>query len=289
MEVASLCRLLRIVASGEKTDRLSLSRLDGASREYFSDALEAVARRADHAADTIRAHVTISTLLRRLWTLVPPTLLESRAPNFRALAHEALTSRYAATEITADDVGYLGVIFKRIRVGLRYGRRASSLNLELQAHRRLLDQQKNRCNHCLYEFGLDLYRYSVEEDDIPAEPYTAAPGELAPATVFRKPELDHIIPVLLGGDSEKNWQILCRSCNAGKSDLLSYFFNYTSRRYGRAADLLEVTAGKRYAVIADARGAETAIAAPGDGRFYRLFKRKEAGFCNAENLVARYC
>jgi hypothetical protein len=289
MEAASLSRLMRVVAAGSHEDRIALSRLDPGSREFFSDALSSVARYADHAADTIRAHVAISVLIRRLWTLVPPAILEGAAPNFGNLARDALASRYRPEDFGANDVGHLSIIFKRIRNGIRHGRRSTSLDLELESHRELLCCQQNRCNHCLYEFGLEMYRYAVEEDDVPAEPYISMADEVVLSTIFRKPELDHIIPILLGGDGGANWQILCRSCNAGKSDLLSYFFNYSSRRHSRPSDLFELSAGKRYAVIGEARANEVVATTEHDGRWYRVFRRNNAGFCNAENLIARYC
>ena len=156
----------------------------------------------------------------------------------------------------------------------------------LITHRRLLDDQRGRWNHCLYEFGATDHFYAIEDDGLPAESDALVDGELALSQTFRRPELDHIIPVILGGDGESNWQILCRSCNAGKSDQISYMSAMLGQSYNRLGHLYQLTAGKRYAIIAEA---SVEFETPkGDGRHFRVFKKEYSGLANPENLHAVY-
>ena len=158
--------------------------------------------------------------------------------------------------------------------------------MELVAHQDLLHGQNNRCNHCKYEFQDELFRYSVEDDGVASDKYIALPGEVVNFPVYRRPELDHIVPVILGGDGEQNWQILCASCNRGKSDLLTYFGGFHQSGAGRMTDLFEMTSGKRFAIIAESP--HPTPPERGDGKFHRIFKLDSHGFLNRENLIARY-
>lgn len=204
------------------------------------------------------------------------------------MAEKALINRLGEFEGIDAAARHLTVVFKRIRQYARGGRRSISLDLERVAHRELYDHQRERCNHCRYEFDSDHYLYAAEEEDVVTTKYFPVLGEVALDRTYRRPELDHIVPVMLGGDSPQNWQILCRSCNSGKSDQISYMFSLTGQSYNRLAHLFELTSGKRYAVIAEAIAKGLPVTAPGDGQFYRIFKLQENGLANPENLTARY-
>src|SRR5262249_36309038 len=104
-------------------------------------------------------------------------------------------------------------------------RKASTLNLDLRTHSSLLSGQDGRCALCNYEFLADDLFFETEVD-FPDISKLRKPmnEEVGLASYFRRPQLDHIIPVLIGGDSKDNWQILCASCNQGKGDALAWIF-----------------------------------------------------------------
>lgn len=288
IQPAAVSRVLEIFAGGSQHDRLALTRLAPDVRSFFSDALESTGRTLGVGSEAVRAQATLATLTRFIWSLVPSRLLGGDSPDFRRLAEEVLLQRigeFAGSDIVSRN---LAVIFKRIRRYARTGRTATSLDLDQIRHQGILVRQSGRCNHCLYEFGPDLYRYAGEEDGISVTEYRPIQGEIALSQTYRKPELDHIIPLVFGGDQEENWQILCATCNRGKSDQVSYFFNVNSLNSNRLADLYSLTSGKRYATIAEARGVTPPEISAGDGRFYRIHKRDFSGLLNIENLVARY-
>lgn len=285
----ALTTLLSLFANGEREDRLALARLQGKCRILYSDALEASGRLLSSGTESFRAQATLLALSRMIWSLVPARLLDSPSPDFESLAHRALVERLGAFDGVEASARYLSIVFKRIKKYAHYGRRSTSLDLDTITHKRLLLAQNGRCNHCLYEFGSDHYIYAAEDDGVLSRPYAPKIGEVHLEHTYRKPELDHIIPLVLGGDSEENWQILCKSCNAGKSDQFSYIFLLSGHASNRLSHLFELTAGKRYAIIAEtiAKG-ESPNICPGDGGFYRVFKVCEQGMANPENLLARY-
>lgn len=284
LDLVGLTQVLSIVAHGSQAQRLSLVRLEEETRTFFSDVLDPTTRSS--GADVIRAHACLAALMRTLWNLVPQRVFSAGSPDFRSLAHAALRRRFGQGTFPESTASYLAVVFKRIRQYALTGRHASSLDLELQSHRHLLDVQAGRCNHCRYEFNAELYHYLAEEEGVAADSYEPRPGEVYFPPVYRRPELDHIVPVLLGGDNNDNWQILCASCNRGKSDLLVYFGGFQQTGAGRMSDLFAMSTGKRFAVISETPSQVSTHS--GDGKFFRVFRANPDGFLNRENLVARY-
>jgi hypothetical protein len=236
-----------------------------------------------------RANTTVQILTRVIWSLVPSALINSASPDFRRLAVTSLSNRFGNSEPDEKLISSLVVIFKRVRAYARGGRDVQSLNLSLTEHRDLLESQRHRCAHCLYEFKSVDYYYAVEDDDIVSGVDEVMDGEIGLYRTFRSPQLDHIIPFILGGDGEENWQILCKSCNTGKSDHYGYLSGIHSGRSGRFTHLLELTAGKRYAAISEAHPLGRRNIVSGDGMYFRIFKIDECGLLNPENIVARYC
>lgn len=284
LETLALRRFLQILVEGSRAARLSLVRLDERSGPFFGQLLEAVARH-ESDSDVVRAHATLALIVRSLWSMVPARLFSAIRPNYRSLAQEAIARHFDTSPVSAEFTHHLSTIFKRLRLHVVDGRHATSLDLERVAHQELLASQDGRCNHCRYEFASEPWRYAEEFDDVPSEPYDAHEGEVVADNVYRRPELDHVVPVILGGDSDENWQILCATCNRGKRDLLVYFGGFYQIGAGRMNELVGLSAGKRFAVIADAR--DPAVVS-GDGKFFRVFRRDPQGFTNRENLVAKY-
>lgn len=282
----SLGALLKVFAEGKREDRLEIATLKGPLGGFFSDSVDSSGRLMASGAAAYRAHAAIAMLTRLIWSLVPTRLISSASPDVKALAQRALIGRFGSEYFDDEVTRYLTVVFKRIRTYALAGRQVQSLNLELIAHRTLLIQQGGRCNHCLYQFAASDHFYSVEDDGVPSGSSEAMDGELVLLQMFRRPELDHIVPVILGGDGEENWQILCRSCNAGKSDQISYMSLMHGQVNNRVGHLFSLTAGKRYAVIAEATRDEKPVT--GDGRHFRIFRKDETGLANPENLRALY-
>lgn len=284
----ALSNLLFVFAEGSYSDRLAVARLGPGTRTFYSDALEASGRLLNAGAETFRAQATIAAVARLTWSLVPARLIDSPSPDIRGLAEKALLSRFGEFDGFDAVSRHLTIVFKRIRQYAREGRRAMSLDLDLIAHQQIFERQNGRCNHCQYEFKGDLYSYAVEEDAVVATRYNPLPGEIALEKTFRRPELDHIVPLILGGDSPQNWQILCKSCNLGKSDQITYIFSLAGQNYNRVEHLFGLTAGKRYAVIAESIFSGVLPTEPLDGKWYRIFKKDKLGLSNPENLVAHY-
>src|SRR5690606_23260641 len=109
-------------------------RLADQPRSFFAHLLEPVTRGS--SAEAIRAHACLAAIMRTLWSLVPERLISAASPDFRALASASLRERFRGDATQSETVvRHLSVIFKRIRQHALFGRRASSLDLELQAHR----------------------------------------------------------------------------------------------------------------------------------------------------------
>lgn len=281
-------KLLYVLAEGSSEDRLSFSRLGFSQRDFFSAQFEAVGRSHRTGVDDIRAHAAISSLMKYLLSIVPSALFKSVSPDFRYLARETLAKHLSG--ISEDDrcVRTFQVILKRIRSYYLNGRQATSLNLNGVRHKDLLEKQHRRCNHCLYEFSHDLYRYDGEDDDFPTEAYIPNDDEVTVEKLFRRPQLDHVIPLMLGGDEPENWQILCGSCNQGKSDFISASFGLSTNRSLRIEDLFKLSLAKRYSVISEQRRLGSVECTPRDQLFYRIYRVDNHGLLNAENLVAKY-
>src|SRR5690606_24058094 len=111
--------------------------------------------------------------------------------------------------VSESSISHLALIFKRLRMYGREGRKATTLNLDLRAHKSLLDSQNGRCAICNYEFAADDLYYETELDLPDVSKLRASmPDEVSLERYFRRPHLDHIIPVFIGGDAKHNWQIL---------------------------------------------------------------------------------
>jgi len=121
------------------------------------------------------------------------------------------------------------------------------------------------------------------------EEYMPLEGEVYLNETYRKPELDHIIPYILGGDGDENLQILCRSCNCGKGESLSSFFRDNGLGLARINTKFSLTPAMRYIVIANLRREIPLEECVESQRQIRVFKKNQNGLCLIDNLVARFC
>jgi len=291
MKTDSLSKLLSIFAAGTRDERISISRLDSKSKIYFADAFEASSRLVEVNGEIFKAYLTIAILVRFVWKLVPSKLIETSSPDFRQLALGSLRNKFGNTIQDTDSslVDNLVVIFKRIRQYAKEGRVSSSLDFSLIKHQDLFESQDFRCNHCKYKFTDELYRYDAEDDGVAIEFDPNLPNEISLERLYRKPELDHILPLILGGDGESNWQILCKSCNLGKSDLVNHMFSYSSNEAYRFGMVSQLTTGKRFALIAEAILKQEHLDLKDETKFFRIFREAEQSGISIDNLYAKYC
>lgn len=228
-------------------------------------------------------------IVRILWNLAPVELFTQPSPNFKYLARRAIGEHLKLGAENEQLIRDLAVVFKRIRFFYRYGRNTTSFDASNAAHLSILRSQSSRCALCLFPFEDDLDLYAAEEESVVVDRHTAVDNEIRLKLTYRRPELDHIIPHLLGGDDPENWQILCRSCNAGKSDVISGLSRHFSHSSVRTSDFSEFGASKRFAVIADYRRSTSKQLVPDVGQFLRVFRKNRSGFLNIENLCCELC
>jgi hypothetical protein len=127
-------------------------------------------------------------------------------------------------EAHPETISQLMTVVKRLQRYLLSGRRAlsaSSFDITSAFHHGLLQRQGRRCAVCGYLFEAN----DLEEDPSAFKTATLqmpVPGgdDRSPTKLHRRAVLDHVLPVYLAGDDRGNWQILCRTCNDGKSDLV---------------------------------------------------------------------
>lgn len=118
----------------------------------------------------------------------------------------------------------LMVIVKRLQRYLLFGRSSASFDVDSAFHAELLKRQAGRCAVCGYLFSAQ----DLDEDPsagIAARVDTPVSGDWdrSPKRLARRAVLDHMLPIYLAGDDRQNWQVLCRTCNEGKSDLVFPF------------------------------------------------------------------
>ncbi|MBW4504760.1 MAG: HNH endonuclease [Scytonema hyalinum WJT4-NPBG1] len=279
-------RFLDIISRGKREQRQAIALLSEEAQELFDVSFEAMTKLAYGSPSPIRAHIALMALVRVLWNLAPIELFSQMSPNFRQLASRAIDERLNIATGNQELIRDLALVFKRLRSYHRHGRNTTSFNSSSSTQIEILKEQNWRCAHCLFPFEEDLDLYASEEDSVVIDNSSKKEDEVRLDITYRKPELDHIIPHLLGGDDPANWQILCRSCNAGKSDAISGLSRHFSHISVRTSDLSEFNPAKRFAVIADYRSAIQNLPILKTNEFLRVFLKNPMGFMNIENL---YC
>lgn len=197
-----------------------------------------------------RKELGLVVLLRSLIAMIPAVALEQPDRPCRG-AIEQRIRQLTGEPAEKSEVDALVRVVKRLqryRSAGRRGLRASSFDRSSKLQARILRDQGSRCASCGYRFEDG----DLEEDksagitskiDAPLSEYDRSPPKIR-----RKAVLDHQLPVYLAGDSQ-NWQILCWTCNEGKSDMLFGIEAYEWFGRARFANLLTVRPRLRYMVL----------------------------------------
>lgn len=276
-----------LTASRNSSHRWDFARFSAAANQEFTENFASTLKRLGTTREEVEGEVTAVLALRLFWRLVPRRLFTSADPDYESLAEAALEEEFGGKQ-ESSRIDALALVYRRMRDAQLHGRPKTSLDLSTLSHRCLLADQAGRCRLCRYRFPKHVREVIVAEDFEDAEEqYLPAPGELALSRYFRKPALDHILPVFIGGDDVENWQILCTTCNLGKGEALSWLFRRGWLPPARMSDALTMTPAMRFAGLAVA----TDLPPPedcDDGKVLRLFKKDDRRLLLADNLRVEY-
>jgi 5-methylcytosine-specific restriction endonuclease McrA len=156
-------------------------------------------------------------------------------------------------EPAPQEVDAMVKVVKRLQrygAGGRTRLNASSFDIDSAIHQKLLKSQKCRCAVCGYFFReIDLDPYQEESEVDLDEEETDGLNAHRLASNPKKACLDHILPIYLAGDRQSNWQVLCKECNAGKSDLLMGFEAREWFGHLRLKKIKKLTTSLRYMAL----------------------------------------
>ena len=227
-------------------------------------------------------------LIKTFWHLIPTKVFESCDPNYRKIAEE-IFKEVSSEKVPEQTITSLEKCLKRLRSYYKEGREASSLDLSDPTHIKLLDQQNNRCEVCKYEFSdFDLKCADEIEGELLYDENIFGAFDIHLDRLNRKPVLDHIIPVFLGGDKSSNWQILCESCNSGKGETIGWVFRPSWTGIKKISDAFKLTPSMRYMILArDGKCTSQYCVCRNGTRELRISKRNRNKLIFPENLETR--
>jgi hypothetical protein len=276
-----------LTAEDNAEDRWSFARFTSTVNQDFSIDYIPTLRSLGVSRDGLEGEITALLALKQFWRLVPRKLFKAFDPDYESLAEEVLKAEFSSP-LDARRVEALAIVYRRMRDVYQNGRPRTSLDLNLLSHRELLSKQLGRCRLCRYRFPKHI-RDVVAIDDLEdaEERYIAVDNEVTLDRYYRKPALDHILPVFVGGDDIENWQILCASCNAGKGESLSWLFRRGWMPPSKMSDAIKLTTSLRFAGLAAAKGFPEPKDAD-DGKVLRIFRRNDDRLLYVDNLEVRY-
>jgi len=269
-----------------RSQRQAFSRLLPIVRDVYYRGFAEMLEKVGQERKTLEADLAVISCMGLLWHLVPDSLFTCQEVDYEELAR-ASWGRVVEPEPIDSIVTDVSVVFRRLRQHYLQKFKKSSLDMDLISHRRLMHEQKRRCAICNYFFKVVDSRILSDDAIEFLEPYEAVEGEVVLCTYFRRPELDHIVPYFLGGDGPENWQILCKSCNAGKGTALAWLSRKGWMPPTNPSDARVLSASLRYVCIA--RAAPDVATLAGRDVTARVFKRDELGLVTLPNLEVRLC
>lgn len=206
-----------------------------------------------------RRETALIALWRAFLSLIPASLLENPDERIREPIKKRLEHLMGETP-DDEDLRLVVSIVNRLQRYQREGRRATSINIGQVTQKSLLVNQSLRCANCGYKFrrgDLEPDNSSSDPDDRPKCDSPLNVLDRSPSKINRKAALDHILPVYLAGDHKGNWQILCYTCNSGKSDMVYGFENRAWFGGTRKLDLTKVSPQLFYMVLNRDRNCRT--------------------------------
>ena len=227
--------------------------------------------------------ISIQHSISAFWMLIPSDIHKIDIGTLKKYASDYLETLYPGIKYSDKFWKAYILILKRVRNYLINGRRTKSLDLSKTKHYQIYKNQRKRCNLCNYKFSdADLEQMEqsisywfndnakVNKEDIVCE------------TCYRTPVLDHIIPVFIGPDDQSNWQILCYSCNSGKSSRLSGQLPFRPEKT-YFDDSGKIKSSVRYHVIFSYKNSN--YGSYDKKSEIRVRKKHSLGLLNFENLV----
>ncbi len=189
--------------------------------------------------DEFEHEVALVALYRALLAVIPVAVLEDP----RLACKPAVTSRLRHLLGREPDAEMVRTLTRVVRRMQRYrsGRKASSFDRWDPLHLERLRSQGGRCAGCGFEFGAAELEADASSDARPTVGSPLNDMDRSPLRLRRRAVLDHIYPVYLAGDRLENLQVLCATCNTGKSDMI---FGLESRAWfggARVSDLIRAT------------------------------------------------
>lgn len=273
--------------TGNRSARKSFTRFLPATQHTFALDLPYALKWIDADRDSIEAEISLLCSIRLLWTLVPSRLFETPNPDYERLVEHGYRSVFQENPEKAD-IRRISIIFRRLRASYLKEAVKTSLDLENPKHAHILAEQCGRCAVCGYKFST-VAQWQLEEPNyLMQEAYKAKDEEITINKYFRRPELDHIIPHAFGGDDESNWQILCKTCNGGKSDALSWLNQRGWIPPSRVADTMKITSSMRYACLVR-HEFDISEMENDNEKMLRIFRLDNTKLITANNLKVEYC
>lgn len=283
----ALNQLIRIVSKSDtKTERLEVSLCSASVRQLLSNGFSEINNILIGPENRYRedAHLALMYSIRWLWQLIPRSVFEYPEPDYERSCQKRVLELFP--NFTGDDdfIANLANITKRLKSYKKNDRsKVARFNINNLQIRKIFLNQNRKCNLCNFSFS--VFGESLEwlERNTP-HVHNQLEDEICLDVYYREPVLDHIIPYYIGGDFAANWQILCRTCNSGKSDYLSWIFKgWIPPRH--PSELFQLNSQNRYAAIAKFKS-ETKVDTKLNSEV-RLFIDNKDKMLNTDNLICK--